>query len=198
MYNSASFEFSDAQLPSAISHPVLKFVVYAHSDIIFHPEITEPIIDLINAAFRIHVRFRDPRLEGHDQLCQELSENGSFLFALYSGDLPVATGGIQRSLVPGACKLLLFATRPSSSRAGYGSLLLSHSESLAYEKGYRKITMEVVKEHAGVLPFYTKRGYTIVREVKRPDETGDWRECQSWGPKAPFTLCELEKLLGAA
>lgn len=181
----------DTPLPTT-NERILKFIPYTHSDLILHPEITEPIIELINVAFAVHAtRFEGPRLEGHSQFCEELSEDGTVLFTLCSGHTLVATGGIKPAQISETCKLLLFATNPLSFRTGHGSLMLAHAESVACEKGYRRMTMKTVKENDDIIPFYTKRGYVVVSELGLPDDTGSWRECESWRARAPFTLCEL-------
>jgi GNAT superfamily N-acetyltransferase len=193
----STLELPDARLSPTTNGSALKFVSYIQADLILHPEITEPIIELINVAFAVHAcRFKGPRLEGHESFCGEISEEGTIFFTLYLGCGPAATGGIKPAAIPGACKLLLFATNPSSFRTGFGSLMLSHVESAAYQKGYRKMTMKTVKENDEIISFYSKRGYRVVSELRLPDDAGSWRECGSWAAKAPFTLCKLEKDIG--
>ncbi len=84
----------------------------------------------------------------------------------------------------------LLAVDVALHRSGLGSLLAGHAEARAREAGASAVRIETVKQ-AGLIPFYERRGYTVIGET----DGQVWNGGADWGAAIPWQMVDMEKRL---
>lgn len=67
------------------------------------------------------------------------------------------------------------AVTPARQRVGYGQAILEQAEALLRERGCPKVSLQIRRENAGLIAFYSRLGYReddVISMGKRLDQLG--------------------------
>ena len=150
------------------------------------PDDLAVLVTLVNDAYRIsegHVFPGTDRVQRTDAL----KKLDGIVVAEIGGAI---AGCVHIDLTGEAAHFGMLATDVAGQRRGIGSMLIDHAERVARAAGATAMRIEVVKE-AGRVPFYERRGYTVVRET--PGQ--QWNNGADWGAAIDWHMVDMEKQL---
>jgi diamine N-acetyltransferase len=90
---------------------------------------------------------------------RELIEGVSYDRLLISGELRAFS--CSSATAPGEFKLHKLYVHPASQRQGLGSRLLAHTETIARERGFASLILNVNKKNQNAIAAYLKNGFRI-------------------------------------
>ena len=146
------------------------------------------LLDVINPAYKRADGFIFPHgtRTDADEL-RELIEDSSSRLLVAEIDGEVA-GSIQLDIDGDRAHFGPLATSIAHQQRGVASTLIAAAEDIARAAGCATLRIEAIGE-VGWVPYYEKRGYTVVAQI--PSDR--WPGSERWGGVRPWTMVEMKK-----